>query len=239
MLCDDFDTPAVIKALQDLVAAGNQYMATAGTVVNLILRATAVYITEIFKVFGLIKNGPEIGFPIGDNEGGADKEETLGPVLDAVLKFRQSIRSAAKNSGDKEALKMCDALRDDILPQLGIRLEDKEGSEGTWKLVSAEELMREKEQQELERQRKQMEKDARAKEQAEKDRMNALSPEEFMKQLTLEDGKTVKYSKFGDDGLPTHDSKGEELQKSSIKKAGKEFQTQKKKYEKFLAKQQK
>ena len=120
--------------------------------------------------------------------------------------------------------------------QLGVRLEDKEGSEGTWKLVSAEELAREKEQQELEKQRKQLEKEAREKEQAEKDRLNSISPEDFMRQLKLDDTDTPKYTKFGDDGLPTHDTKGEEMVKGAVKKAGKEFNAQKKKYEKAMAK---
>jgi len=65
--------------------------------------------------------------------------------------------------------------------------------------------------------------------------LNRVSPEDFMKALTLDDGKTTKYSKFGDDGMPTHDDKGEELAKNQLKKANKEFQTQKKKFDKGTA----
>lgn len=74
-LCDDFDTPRCMKAMQDLVGAANKYMQENETFVDLILRSCAVYVTDMFKIFGLIKSGVELGFPIEGGEGGASKEE--------------------------------------------------------------------------------------------------------------------------------------------------------------------
>ena len=45
-------------------------------------------------------------------------------------------------------------------------------------------------------------------------------------------GDTAKYSQFDDDGVPTHDAAGEPLSKSSIKKLKKEWEKQKKAFEK-------
>ena len=119
------------------------------------------------------------------------------------------------------------------------QLEDKEGTKGVWKLANPEDIKRQKEQKELEVQRKAAEKAAREKEAAEKEKLNLVPPSDFLRQLTLDDAKTLKYSKFGEDGMPTHNNEGEELNKNQMKKAKKEFEGQKKKYEKAIAKQQK
>jgi len=41
---------------------------------------------------------------------------------------------------------LCDGLRDDILPPLGVRLEDKEGARTVVKLVDPKVLMKEREE---------------------------------------------------------------------------------------------
>lgn len=44
----------------------------------------------------------------------------------------------------KSVLKVCDTLRDDVLPNLGVRLEDKEGQLPVIKLVDRDTLLKEK-----------------------------------------------------------------------------------------------
>lgn len=241
-LKDDFDTPTSIAALADLVKATNLYLegceAEKRVPVNLVVRNAAKFVTKMFKTFGLIpeSSGVEIGFPVG---GGDSGEEKLTPVLDALIDFRSAVRDKARTNDTRGVLDECDKFRDDSLPPLGIRLEDKTGGKSVWKLADPAELLREKELLELEKQRKAAEKKAAAEEKAKKDAMNKLSPEDFMKQLTLEDSSTPKYSKFDESsGLPTHLHTGEELNKSQVKKANKEFQGQKKKYEKYLKTQE-
>ncbi len=235
-LCDNFDTPTVMSELQALVGASNRYLekkeVNKTKPVALVVRTAAAYITNIFKVFGLIGNGEEIGWSVGGGEGGASKEDLMAPILDAVLDFRSGVRDAARTGDTKKILELCDRLRDVQLMDLGVQLEDKEGGRGVWKLADAEEMKRDREQKESEKKRKEEEKRKRAEEAEAKRRADLVPPEEFMKNLTLEDGVTKAYSKFGDDGLPTHDSKGEELVKSGVKKAQKLFAGQKKKYEK-------
>lgn len=43
-----------------------------------------------------------------------------------MAEFRSDVRKSAKELKANEILKLCDALRDDILPELGVRLEDQE-----------------------------------------------------------------------------------------------------------------
>jgi cysteinyl-tRNA synthetase len=244
-LKDDFDTPACMTALADLVKATNLYLLKFETdqerkPVNLVVKNAAKYVTKIFKTFGLIpeNSGVEIGFPVGGSDGGGtNREETLTPVLNALIDFRSNVREKARQKDFMGVLQECDNFRDGALPPLGISLSDKTGGQSDWKLADPEELLKEQEQKKLEAQRKEEEKKAAEAEKALKDAMNKISPEEFMKKLTLDDDSAkLKYTKFDDAGMPTHFHDGEPLNKSQLKKASKEFQTQKKKYEKAMSK---
>jgi cysteinyl-tRNA synthetase len=234
-LKDDFDTPNTVSLLINLVRATNLYLES-DSVVGLVVRNVASYITSMFKMFGLIFDD-SIGFPEGAGGGGAaSREQVLGPVLDALMKFRSNVREKARSNDIDAVMGLCDDFRDKLLPPLGIRLEDKtDGS--VWKLADPEELVKEMMQKELEAQRKAQEKAERAQEEAKKDALNKLTPEEFMKQLTSEDGVTLMYTKFDDAGLPTHDSTGEPLSQSQVKKIQKAFQAQQKKYDKYMKQQ--
>ena len=52
-------------------------------------------------------------------------EETVMPYLSAMADFRDDVRKAARELKAVEILQKCDRLRDDTLPNLGVRLEDK------------------------------------------------------------------------------------------------------------------
>jgi len=54
-----------------------------------------------------------------------------------------------------------------------------------------------------------------------------------MKKVLDADNNRLKYSKFDHDGLPTHAYDGKPLNKNQMKKSRKEFQAQKKRYEKY------
>jgi len=239
-LKDDFDTPKSLTTLAELVKAVNLYLEYCESEkripVTLLLRNAAKYVTRIFKMYGLIPDtaGVDIGFPIGSSEGSG--EEALTPILDALIDFRSSVRSKARDKDVKGVLEECDTFRDDALPPLGIRLEDK-ADESIWKLADAAELMKEREKKLAEKLEKEEKKRRDAEEKAKKDALNKMPPAEFMKQLTVtEDGKEVKkYSKFDEEtGMPTHLHNGEELTKGQLKKATKEFKSQQGKYDKAM-----
>lgn len=107
-----------------------------------------MYITDILHIFGAI-NGPRggIGFPIGGADTGDVRslvlltfsdykmkwflfkvEKTVMPYLTAMSEFRDSVREHARNIKATDILKICDSLRDEILPNMGVRLEDREGT---------------------------------------------------------------------------------------------------------------
>jgi len=255
-LCDDFDTPAVIRLLQALVSDTNKYMA-GDAIVPSVLSNAAGYVTRIFRVFGLIEPSQGLGF----SEGGASasKEETVAPFLDALANFRAGVRDAARAKDMGSILSACDSLRDEVLPPLGVRLEDAGASSaGTaaaaggggdsaaptpaaiWKLEDPDELLREVAAKAEAAAAKAAEKEAKAAAAAaaaaEKARIAAIPPAQFLQGLTAEDGSPL-YSAFGDDGLPTADGAGEELSKGAVKKAKKALSNHEKAHSKWLLSQ--
>ena len=93
--------------------------------------------------------------------GAVNREEEVQPYLNVLRDFRQTVRERAQLSKNVEVLKVridmssrcqwcllqeCDRLRDELLPELGVRLEDQTGGSAIIKLADRDELMREREQ---------------------------------------------------------------------------------------------
>jgi cysteinyl-tRNA synthetase len=234
-LKDDFNTPAVMNHLLDLVKQTNLYLdaSAGGDLCGLVLRNLANYLTKIFQMLGVIDDAA-IGFSAGGGTNAASREQILTPVLDAVQSFRSAVREKARAGDTTAVLQACDVFRDEQLPPLGIRFEDK--SDGSiWKLADPTELLMEQEQKKADAQAKAVEKAAQAAEAARKEALNQLSPAEFMRQLTLEeDSRKPMYTQFNVDGLPTHDADGQPLNKNQSKKVAKLFQQQQQKYDKYM-----
>ena len=57
------------------------------------------------------------------------------PYLNAMADFRDNVRRAARELKAVEILQECDRLRDDVLPDLGVRLEDKVRAAGVLKML--------------------------------------------------------------------------------------------------------
>jgi len=230
-ILNDFDTPSALTSLMDIVKAVNIYSKNNTNIICVVIRNCALYITKMFKMFGLILDSSDIGFPSSTNE--KQEEELIAPVLDALMTFRSQIRDSARNSSENlkgDILTQCDVFRDDHLPPLGIRLEDKPDGTSLWKLADPAELLKERELKLLEEQRKKELKELKNQEIRNK---IILPPHELMMQLTLEDSEEKKYSKFDGTGFPTHLHDGQPLNKSQMKKAKKVWATQLKKYEKY------
>jgi phosphoenolpyruvate synthase/pyruvate phosphate dikinase len=74
---------------------------------------------------------------------------------------------------------MCDELRDDILPHLGIRLEDRaKGQEAIWKYEDKEVLLKEREAKIHEKEKKEEEKRKRKEDEIKK---KSTPPQEWFK----------------------------------------------------------
>merc|ERR1719474_2239988 len=137
-LCDNIDTRSVLECIKELVSQSNAYIekkAANNSINKQLLRNIAAYITSIFKVFGLIAQDESIGFPAAGSSGEADLETLVMPYLNSMATFRDNVRKSARELKATEILKECDDLRDNVLPNLGVRLEDKENEPTVIKLV--------------------------------------------------------------------------------------------------------
>ena len=233
-LCDNIDTRSALDAIRDLVSHCNIYMKQIKQPNTLLLRDIAVYITKMFIVFGAISSSHDnIGFPVDDKITNSNLEDTVMPYLEILANFREKVRNHAKALKADSILEECDKLRDDILPNIGVRLEDSSEDVCKVKLVNREELLREKEtkrklelEKSLEKEIKKAEAAAAA---AAKDAQRRIPPSEMFK---LEQDK---YSRFDSNGLPTHDVGGKEISKGQTKKLQKLQQAQEKRYNEHLA----
>lgn len=74
----------------------------------------------------MIEQDESIGFKQKPCEQEGSVEDVMS-YLDCVADFRKAVRHNAALKKDNDALNLCDALRDDVLPFLGVRMEDVEG----------------------------------------------------------------------------------------------------------------
>ncbi|XP_017777957.1 PREDICTED: cysteine--tRNA ligase, cytoplasmic [Nicrophorus vespilloides] len=233
-LCDNIDTRTTLEAMRDIVSASNLYLRDRKPPNALLLFDIARYITGLLEIFGAINNPGQIGFPMA-GEASGNAENIIMPYLSILSEFRGNVRAHARTLKATDILKECDELRDEILPNVGVRLEDREGEPSAVKLVDKETLLKEREAKKKLELEKQAEKEKKKQElaaaNAAKEAQKKIPPTEMFK------SETDKYSKFDENGLPTHDLEGKEISKGQMKKLQKLQQAQEKKYQEYLASQ--
>ena len=186
------------------------------------------YIFDILKCFGIYESGdfPAVSGEGSESLGGKSYEETIAPIVEALIKFRDDVKDPA-NQDSKALFKLSDSLRDDVLPFLGIRLEDKKDAATIWKYEKPEILIAEREKKHAEKAKKEAEKAAKKELDLKK---KSTSGKDWFKVMESE-----KYSKFDEaTGLPTHDKAGKELNGNLVNGCKKLQAKQQKAYEKWV-----
>ncbi|XP_037587043.1 cysteine--tRNA ligase, cytoplasmic isoform X4 [Cebus imitator] len=235
-LCDNVDTRTVMEEMRALVSQCNLYMAARKAVrrrpSRALLENIALYLTHMLKIFGAIEEESSLGFPVGGPGTSLSLESTVMPYLQVLSEFREGVRKIAREQKVPEVLQLSDALRDDILPELGVRFEDHEGLPTVVKLVDRNTLLKEREEKRRveEEKRKKKEEAARRKQEQEAAKLAKMKipPSEMFL------SETDKYSKFDENGLPTHDMEGKELSRGQAKKLKKLFEAQEKLHKEYL-----
>ena len=125
----------------------------------------------------------------------------------------------------KEVLRLCDAVRDVELWNLGVYLEDREGKPALVRTVTRDLVAAREEKSERERQKHEA-KERRDQEAAGKFDKGRLSP--------LDMFRTSEYASWNAEGLPVTDAEGVEITKSKAKKLRKEWERQKKLHEAWV-----
>ena len=116
--------------------------------------------------------------------------------MNSLNKFRSDIKDVAKE-GPKDIFRVCDELRDDILPYQGIQLEDRgTGKASLWRFEDKDKLLAERQAKIDEKKKKEEEKRLKK---LEEDKKKSTPPSEYFK-VYMSD----KYTRFNEDGFPTH-----------------------------------
>lgn len=240
-LANNFDTATAMRELQTLIKATNAYMGSAGSSTNAtVLESVGRYLSRMFAIFGLTPDLDHIGYGDGGGGGhGQSREATVGPVLDAFAAFRDAVRQIGrmeKSDGGRKLLELSDRLRDEVLPPLGVRLEDRAEQSSVWKLEDSEALMLEIRRKKEEEEKRRMEKEKLKAERKAKE-LAELMTGRLSPQVLFKEGTEFRnlYKEFDDEGIPTTDAAGEALPKSSRKALVKRWTKQKKLHEKYLA----
>ena len=137
----------------------------------------------------------------------------------------------SSSAPSKQYLALCDELRDDILWELDIYLEDRENQPALVRPLNAS--LREERQNREKLASLKLQKAADAKAKAEREEQERL---EKGKLSHLEMFRTSEYSAWDEEGMPLKDAEGKEVAKSRSKKLKKEWERQKKLHEDYQSK---
>ncbi|XP_073073418.1 cysteine--tRNA ligase, cytoplasmic isoform X2 [Manis javanica] len=235
-LCDNIDTRTVLEEMRALVGQCNLYMAARKAARRrpnrAVLQSIAQYLTHMLKVFGAIEEESSLGFPVRGPGTSPNLEATVMPYLQVLSEFREGVRRIAREQQVPEVLELSDALRDNILPELGVRLEDHEGLPTVVKLGDRETLLREREEKKRIEEEKKRKKEEAARRKQEQEAAKLAKMRIPPREMFL--SESDKYSRFDENGLPTHDTEGKELSKGQAKKLKKLFDAQEKLYKEYM-----
>ena len=250
-LLDSIDTPTAMKALEQLIRSTNVYMtavpdATRGaTLLGLIQR----YFDRMMLVFGVkstvagtsSEGAPQAG---ASTASGEQVARTLSSFRDQLR--QKAIAVAKGNEGDvtgakmaQEILQLCDALRDEILPEIGVQLDDRPSGVAQLQMLDPRVLKAEQERKVAAAAKaaeaklaKQATRQAVAAREAAR---AAVPPEEmFAPEHDALFEREASYKALDEEGLPLENASGEPLSKSQRKKLVKQREKQAKVHAVFL-----
>ncbi|TFK44293.1 tRNA synthetases class I (C) catalytic domain-containing protein [Crucibulum laeve] len=241
-LCDSFNTPAALDTLRELVSRTNVYINSRGKNLNVALaESIAKWIGQMLRMFGLGEGDiSEIGWGQADQgEGSVNREEVLMPYLRSLSSFRDNVRKAAMAKSDtalKEILALCDKLRDVDLVPLGVALDDQEDGQALVKLVSPADLIKSRDEKRAQADAKAAKKvasvEAERQKRLQKLEKGRTAPQNMFKPPNVPEGT---YGSYTEQGIPLTDAEGKELSRNQAKKAQKDWVTQQKMHDEFLA----
>ncbi|KAJ2156724.1 cysteinyl-tRNA synthetase [Coemansia sp. RSA 552] len=240
-LLDSFDTPAALHAIQGIVSRTNAYLQRGRDSIDPQTIQTVVqYVSKIVRVLGLANEDPgqAVGWGLAGQGAGGDREAVLLPVATVLSDFRDAVRELALSGGDKKSLlELCDRIRDQDLPELGIVIDDHGDGRALVKIADPEELRRDRERRAAEEAERQRAKQLKA-EEAERKRLERLEKGRVAPQDMFRTPEMCElYSAWDEQGIPTKDKAGEDLPKSKAKKLAKEHKAQEALHKKYLESQ--
>lgn len=234
-LSNNFDTVTAMERLMALVKATNEYLLSGERPSATLLKKVSRYVSKILRVFGVIQGSDDLGFT---SEAAAGSDGRTDKVVDALVAFRDEVRQAFRDKELPAVMKAADRVRDELLPPLGVRLEDKPSGPTQWKNDDPAVLMRElKEKQQAARLKEVTKlKNALAKQEKELAKWAPFvaKPETLFRSKPefAQKGEAVEYDERG---VPVKID-GAAVDEKTANKMGQEFNAYKKSHEQLMTK---
>ncbi|XP_049851398.1 cysteine--tRNA ligase, cytoplasmic-like [Schistocerca gregaria] len=161
-LCNNFDTPSVLRHLLHLISQCNIYLEQNAQKKALLLTKAASYVVRIFSVLGIALDPGSLGRESEPQQHVISKkqqESIARPYVAALVQFRKKIRSfvfdPSFSSVDHAALRrsllsITDELRDTVMPELNVEIVDDKDFD--FFFVSKEQAQNERQLKQLESQ---------------------------------------------------------------------------------------
>jgi cysteinyl-tRNA synthetase len=241
--CDNLNTPVVISTLMDLISKSNIYLKSVSadgyhpnsTLIEKVTR----YVCRILNTVGLAEYADEFACAGSSNSSGiaqSNRDELVMPYLQVLSNFRDKMRVLAKSttsgSTGNDLLSICDELRDDILPDLGVLLDDRDEGRALVKIMDPAVLRADRDDKLKRDLEKRLAKEEASKKlqlkRLERLYRGRIAPSEMFMQ------RKEEFSHFDSCGIPTHDKDGVEISKSLKKKLMKEIDLQRKLHQEYL-----
>ncbi len=228
-LLDNFNYPQVMHEIFTLISHVNKYLASSESSKvapkMLILRRIAQYIEKMMKIFGVTQDTEAHFMESYTKNIGTTDTVFAEKVIDAFSIFRDELREIARNTEPTamkgKIMERCDHVRDDVLPLLGIRLEDKTTGHAVWKLDNPEELRRQRAEKKAQALQKEVNKVALQVKNSKKSLDKYINSDAPL--VDMFRGPDSGFGTWDVKGLPTHDSEGVEISKSKGKQIAKEY----------------
>ncbi|EQC33113.1 cysteinyl-tRNA synthetase [Saprolegnia diclina VS20] len=229
-LRNDFDTPAVLLQLTQLISLVHREVQSRDISIEVVCRVAA-YVLETLHLFGLNKSlagfsSIALAAPVATTDAGAGLAHAES-ILDEFTAFRARVRQAAltnpKDPQSQTILALCDRLRNETLPPLGIQIDDVAPGTSHWKAQT----MIEADAAPVDPVKVQL-----AAKQAAFEAEMQIAPADFFRRSAQFAGH---FGAFDDEGVPTQDENGLDLTKTARKKLLKKLEKHIKSHDKYWA----
>ncbi|ERL87201.1 probable cysteine--tRNA ligase, mitochondrial [Dendroctonus ponderosae] len=124
-LCDDFNTPQVIQALDRVASTVNSMLHSAAS-----QSASGGDLQYVLALNNLVRDSLSLFGIELDEARNAHQAQDSVELIDKLVNFRQDVRAVGLQEKNQTLLKLCDGLRDDLKPS-GLTIKDH-GKTSSW-----------------------------------------------------------------------------------------------------------
>lgn len=130
-IADDFNTPRVLRAINTVIAAGNQALRDDEVVSG----DAGVAYEQARRLVLAVLHGVGMSLDVGSavqHANASDEDMRADVATEVLVKFRANIRAAARQKDMSQIFKLCDDVRSEAKNTLNVQMTDGKDGEWSW-----------------------------------------------------------------------------------------------------------